>query len=231
MKKAIIVILAVIMALSAAACGSKNGKSGSSGAGSGKNGFVGDTITFGKYEQDNDPSNGKEDIEWIVLAKEGDKALIISKYALDCQQYHLVWGDITWETCFLREWLNGTFLNTAFSADEQNRICNSIVTADKSPGYSVFAGNNTTDKVFLLSVTEVDRYFNSVEARKCVSTDYAIAQGVQTNSKTYCFWWLRSSSDSSGRAAVVGSGGLISDHVIRTGDAAVRPAMWIKIGS
>ena len=35
---------------------------------------VGDTIFFGEYEQDNNLSNGKEEIEWIVLAKENNKA-------------------------------------------------------------------------------------------------------------------------------------------------------------
>ncbi len=44
---------------------------------------VGDVIYFGSYEQDNNLSNGKEEIEWIVLAKENRKALLISKYALD----------------------------------------------------------------------------------------------------------------------------------------------------
>ena len=32
---------------------------------------IGDYITFGSYEQDNDISNGKEDIEWLVLDREG----------------------------------------------------------------------------------------------------------------------------------------------------------------
>ena len=63
---------------------------------------IGSYVFFGSYEQDNDTSNGKEDIEWIVLAKEGNKALVISKYALDCKQYHPSMSDITWETCSLR---------------------------------------------------------------------------------------------------------------------------------
>ena len=52
------------------------------------NASVGSTVFFGSYEQDNDTANGKEDIEWIVLAKEGNKLLVISKYALDCQKYN-----------------------------------------------------------------------------------------------------------------------------------------------
>ena len=44
---------------------------------------IGDVITFGKYEQDNKTSNGKEDIEWIILDRQGDKVLLISRMALD----------------------------------------------------------------------------------------------------------------------------------------------------
>ena len=83
---------------------------------------IGSTVFFGSYEQDNDTSDGKEDIEWIVLAKEGNQALVISKYALDCKQYDTSMSDTTWETCSLRQWLNGTFLNAAFSAAERKQI-------------------------------------------------------------------------------------------------------------
>ena len=72
---------------------------------------IGSHVVFGKYEQDDDASNGKEPIEWIVLAKEKDRALLISKYGLAAQQYNTEWTDETWETCSLRKWLNETFLN------------------------------------------------------------------------------------------------------------------------
>ena len=79
-------------------------------------------ITFGSYEQDNNTSNDKENIEWLVLDVLGDEAIVISKYALDCQQYNTSFTDVTWETCSLRKWLNETFLNAAFSSTEQNSI-------------------------------------------------------------------------------------------------------------
>ena len=132
-------------------------------------------VTFGSYEQDNNTANGKEDIEWLVLARDGDKALLISKYALDCQQYNTSYTDVTWESCSLRTWLNGTFLNAAFSSDEAAMIATTTVTADKNPEYSTSAGNNTQDQVFLLSITEVEKYFSSDNDRKCVPTAYAIA--------------------------------------------------------
>lgn len=46
---------------------------------------VGDYITFGRYKQE---GQMPQDIEWRVLAKEGNKILVISRYGLDCQRYH-----------------------------------------------------------------------------------------------------------------------------------------------
>ena len=72
----------------------------------------------------------------------------------------------------MRKWLNGTFISNAFSSDEQNMIQSTTVTADKNPSYSTSPGNNTTDKVFLLSITEVNQYFSSNSARECQGTAY-----------------------------------------------------------
>ena len=236
MKKAFIVILAAIMALSVVGCGSGKSKSEPSGAGS--NVSVGDVITFGRYEQDNDPSDGNEEIEWIVLAKEGDQALVISKYALDCKQYDMSKADVTWETCALREWLNGPFQD-AFSAEERNSIVETTVTADQNPSYGTPSGNDTADRVFLLSIAEVNKYFGSDEARKCEPTDYTKAQGVWRSSSNSadggatCSWWLRSPGSLSDHAALVlGSGSVESDgRAVYNILGGTRPALWIDLGS
>ena len=197
------------------------------------NASVGSTVFFGSYEQDNNTANGKEDIEWIVLAKEGNKALVISKYALDCQKYNSTYTDVTWETCSLRKWLNGTFLNAAFSSVEQNSIISSSVTADKNPKYNTSPGKNTTDKVFLLSITEVNKYFRSDNARQSQGTEYCYARGAFKASNGKCWWWLRSPGYSSDYAADV----RIDGSVCNAGDSvdyasnAVRPALWIDLGS
>ena len=200
-----------------------------------KTASVGDTVKFGHYEQDNHSSNGKEEIEWIVLAKDADRVLVISKYALDGQQYNTSSTSVTWETSSLRKWLNGTFLNAAFSSEEQNSIKITTVTADKNPSYSTLPGNNTTDKVFLLSITEVNKYFSSDDARKCVATDYAIAQGADISSLYYtqgkeatCWWWLRSPGKISGATESVSYiGNILSTY--HHANQGVRPALWISL--
>lgn len=198
-----------------------------------KNVQVGDYVIFGSYEQDNSSSNGKEDIEWLVLARDGDRVLVISKYALDCQQYNTSDTSVTWETCSLREWLNDTFINSAFSPYEQATIQTTTVTADKNPSYSTSPGKDTTDKVFLLSIADESMYFNSDSARQCKGTDYCYAQGAYKNSNGNCWWWLRSPGQNSDRAAYINYGGSVYDIgiYVNIDMIAVRPALWINLGS
>ena len=203
---------------------------------------VGDVYKFGSYEQDNNTANGTEDIEWVVLAKEKggnrNRILVISKDALDCQQFNIPHYIVTWETCSLRKWLNETFLNAAFSESERAMIPSVTVSADKNPEYSRSPGNSTMDQVFLLSITEANKYFSSAEERKCAPTDYAIAQGAyqseydSVDGRKACSWWLRSTGYLSDDAADVSSSGYVST----VGDGihnyhAVRPALWIDLGS
>ena len=133
----------------------------------------------------------------------------------------------------MRKWLNGTFISNAFSSDEQNMIQSTTVTADKNPSYSTSPGNNTTDKVFLLSITEVNQYFSSDSARQCQGTAYCYAQGAYKGSKGNCWWWLRSpGSDSSYAARVYDDGSVRSSGTfVDYGSDAVRPALWINLGS
>lgn len=194
---------------------------------------VGDTFMFGSYEQDNNTSNGKESIEWTVLDKRGMSLLLISTQALDCQQYNASHVNITWEICSLRGWMNSTFFNAAFSKEEQALIQSTNVSADGNLKYSTGPGNPTVDKVFLLSGSEAEKHFGSGEARKCVPTVYAKAQGEITSDDTTCRWWLRSPGyTQSNAAAVLGDGsvyylGLDVDY--DTG--CVRPAVWFSIAS
>lgn len=195
---------------------------------------VGDYVFFGAYEQDNNASNGKEDVEWLVLEVKDGKALVISKYALDCQQYNTSYTDVTWETCTLRKWLNSNFINSAFTSEEKAMIPTVTVSADKNPEYSTNPGNATQDQVFLLSITEANKYFSSDSARQCKPTDYAVAGGANVNSSNgNCWWWLRSPAYYQDRAANVYDGGGVIEGGSYVDDdyIAVRPALWIDLNT
>ena len=168
---------------------------------------TGDTVILGPYEQDNDLSNGAEPIEWQVVGTRDGHTLLLSKYALDNKRYNESRGDITWENCTLRSWLNNDFYNTAFSSSDKKRI---VTAHNENPDsydlyksensgsyvYGTDGGNATDDKVFLLSWTEARDYLdgkvyyldlgtgNYNQKLLCRPTAYAKAQGVWTNSNS-----------------------------------------------
>ena len=203
-----------------------------------RNASVGDVVTFGSYEQDNDKNNGKEDIEWIVLAQEKNRLLVISRYGLDVKRF--AERSATWETSELREWLNNSFLQNAFDAYEQSMIPEVTVPAHKNPSYTQNPGNATQDKVFVLSAKEADEYFASKDERACHATPYAIDQGAYVLPKNEnCQWWLRTPGNFDGRVCGVDYFGCISligsdtsDGLAGSGGViarnAVRPSLWIE---
>ncbi len=205
---------------------------------------VGDIITFGSYEQDNDLENGPEPIEWLVLDMQDGTALLLSKYGLDAKPYNLKNIPITWEACTLRHWLNSDFLNAAFSGKEKTKILTTAVDNSASQGYSkwrVDGGNNTQDQIFLLSYAEAYRYLNvtydngkNLKSR-VTPTAYAKAQGTYTNQtmdgSEVGWWWLRSPGESKFYAAVVYLGGQLLNMYVHFDNAVVRPALWVNLSS
>lgn len=197
-----------------------------------KNVEIGDTVLFGSYEQDNDDTNGKEDIEWIVLAKNDNKMLLLALYGLDAKAYNNNHTSITWETSTLRYWLNDAFYNAAFGAGEKGMICDTTVTADRNPSFSTYQGNDTVDKVFLLSASEADTYLSGRDIIICAPTKYALAQGGwRSPDNGNCWWWLRTQGNRTSRATDVYSVGTISltGGDVEVPDACVRPAIWIDL--
>lgn len=206
---------------------------------------VGNYVSFGTYPQTK-AGNDATPIEWLVLARDGNKALLISRYGLDAQRYNKDTTSVTWETCTLRTWLNGTFYNKAFSSAEQAAILTTNVDNSKNQcysGWSTSGGNNTQDKVFLLSYAEANKYFgvtydNSSNTKSRVApTAYAIAQGAWTSSSNKTadstdagWWWLRSPGYYQDCAALVYyDGSLFGFFSVNDASGSVRPALWVNI--
>lgn len=207
---------------------------------------VGNYVSFGTYPQTK-AGNDATPIEWLVLARDGNKALLISRYGLDAQRYNKDTTSVTWETCTLRTWLNGTFYNKAFSSAEQAAILTTNVDNSKNQCYSGWSTNgwkNTQDKVFLLSYAEANKYFgvtyyNSSNTKSRVApTAYAIAHGAWTSSSDKTadsvnagWWWLRSPGSDQRSAAYVFADGSLYDLSVGSDSASVRPALWVNIES
>ncbi|MBR6091085.1 MAG: serine/threonine protein kinase, partial [Anaerolineaceae bacterium] len=186
--------------------------------------YTGDIITFGRYEQDE--YTGADPIEWQVLTVEDGRALVVSRYVLAAKAYNDTLAHITWENCSLRKWLNEDFYNIAFSSREREKIKEVL---NSNPGNdNVEGGNDTQDRIFLLSSREASRYFKNNDARRCPGSYRAIQNGVNVNNG-YAWWWLRSPGTTVGKAADVISGGYVGldGSDIRFISLGVRPALWL----
>ena len=206
-----------------------------------------DCIYFGNYYQSN--SSTKEPIKWRVLSVNGNDAFLLADQNLDAKPYNEEYTDVTWATCTLRTWLNGTFLNTAFTSAEQVAIKNTIVVNEDNPKYGTEGGENTTDKVYLLSIAEASNtaygfngdFETESKTRAAKNTVYAKECGawtstwasVRTEYKGNGDWWLRSPGDYSFDASSVnyfGYGGNYGSSVYHD-DKAVRPALHLNLSS
>ena len=180
-------------------------------------------ITFGDYE-------------WLVLEVENDRALLLSKYFLEKRAYHKEGKDITYENCSLRTYLNGGFYNS-FSNADKSRILSVVNTNENNQWYGTSGGASTNDRIFLLSVSEVVKYFGDsgqLKNRPSKST-YYISDKFNSeriaslkNEWASC-WWLRSLGDYSLRACYVTPRGEIHMDGYIVHSSGVRPALWLKI--
>ena len=183
----------------------------------------GDIIKFGKYPQENHGSISP--IEWIVLDVQGNEFFLISRYGLDFRSYHhYKKTPITWEDCSLRKWLNDDFVKSAFSDEEIKKIKFSELKNSNNPQYNAFGGNDTLDRVFCLSITEVEQYLRDNENRKSKTTNYSKKNNFFSNRG----WWLRTLGYSQYYATYVNSDGELrygGEHVYFNFN--VRPALRI----
>ena len=193
----------------------------------------GDIVLFGSYEQDNNAADGLEPIEWIVAELQGTKALLISRYVLDAQPYHTKGGSVLWEDASIRTWLNSDFINSAFSYDERQSMITMAVRNGKNQGwegYGISGGNNTRDRLFLLSWQEAWQYLPDAQSRAGIPTAYALSRGLYTHqSSGEAKYWLRSPGAKRTSAAVVHYDSEINSFLTQTTHAGVRPAFWLNL--
>ena len=180
---------------------------------------VGDIIDFGGYK-------------WRVLEVTGSRALVLSENVLEMRPYNS-YQDVTWESCYLRSYLNGSFYNSFTSAERERIVESRIINAD-NPWYGTSGGVDTVDMVFLLSLDEVVRYFGDSGQLRSGGNGYFSDQYNSARIATYndeaTWWWLRSPGSDSYSAAHVLDGGQVDvDGSPVHGDhGGVRPALWLN---
>lgn len=173
---------------------------------------VGDAVVFGSYEQNGNTADGAETIEWIVLEKQDDKLLLISRYCIDALPYNNERASADWATSSLNAFLNGEFYANAFSDAEKT---------------SVKEGENGL--VTILSAEEATRYYEYDSWRAGAATEYAVSKGARAEDES-CWWWLRDAGTIDSSAAYVHFNGSIQTKgfAVDYGAVAVRPVIWVS---
>ncbi len=217
-----------------------------------------DCIYFGSYYQT--AKWTKESIKWRVMSVEGDDAFFVADKNLDCKPYNETYAEVTWETSTIRSWLNGygastigngidylddNFIDEAFTAEEQAAINTTTVINNENPEYGTDGGNDTEDKVYLLSIEEASNtaygfdstYNDESKTREVKNTDYAKTNGAFTGSSLgYSgngYWWLRSPGGNSDVACYVDNDGCgyNDGRLVSLFDNGVRPALHVNLSS
>ena len=220
------------------------------------------SVYFGNYQQSSDGIGGfnNDPIKWRVLSNADGKLFLLADQNLDVKPYNNSNTSITWEKSTIRSWLNGyeasenysgtdyssdNFINTAFSDKEQSAISQTYVyNATKSdgiskpnPDFELTSGNDTTDKVFLLSIEEAEsssNFPNGNSSRISTNTAYVANYSNMKAAGEANNWWLRTRGKYSNGAVDVGTDGKIDTwggYSVNQTNIAVRPAFNLDLNS
>ena len=206
-----------------------------------------------------------EPIKWRVLNRNGNDALLLADIALDDQKYNTDYAKVTWEMSSIRSWLNGygasmnepetdygkkNFINSAFTFTQRNAINTTIVANNNNIDYEIVGGSNTSDKIFLLSESEVyntdmaagygfvkDNFRDEARRSRCSTYTYAMGTSrfYNQNLSKYnenIYWWLRSSTTSDFAFVYeVEAEGHVDCFFSYNNHVGVRPALHLNLSS
>ena len=219
-----------------------------------------DCVYFGNYWQEDTNKDGKADskdaktpIKWRVLSVDGDDAFLLADKKLELKEFDELWNESE-----LRRWLNGYeeyesqgFIDEAFTGAEQSAISITKVVDKDNSETGVKWEEDTFDKVYLASVSEVTNSKYGFSTGDGFSTGESSMENYRrmTEDSTYVKdvyaeeifsagayrsdgWWLRSPGDESYRysSCFVTSYGKIFDDTFCM-DITVRPVLHLNLAS
>lgn len=173
---------------------------------------VGKTVSFGSYEQDNDVSNGSEQISWTILSNADGIVTLLSNNNLDCKKYNETWQNVSWDNCSLRMWLNSEFMAIAFSNAEKEFLVPDTI----------------GDFVSILTAQE---WKEQGDGNGTQNTAYAISQGVY-NENGKGWTWLKDAGIDNDHAQEVDCTGSVNEYgsFVDCDNEGVRPVIRLKGG-
>ena len=179
--------------------------------------------------------------DWRVLEIREGKALVVSEKLLLKGAYHSENVAVTWGECDMRQYLNGPFYDCVFSAEEKARIVDAKVENNDNPWYGTAGGNDTIDKVFLLSLEEVLRYYGNsgeLENREGGESIKNVGRIAVTQEGKAAWWWLRTpgifyygcGTNHSCFVCVTSTGSLsVYGEYVYSEFGGIRPALWLQL--
>lgn len=173
--------------------------------------------------------HGGEDLSWRVVDEHEGRALLLCDKVVAARRYHDESQAVTWEESSLRAWLNGPFLDGAFTEDEQASMAVLNAENPDNEGYGTAGGAFTADHVFVPSLAQAKSLFAVDDERLCRPTDKAKEDGAWVNEMGYARWWLRTPGFMQNMAAYVETDGTPQQQGIFVDNAGVgvRPALWL----
>ena len=192
----------------------------------------GDIVTLGRWEQDGKTENGAEPIEWIVLAAENGKALLISKYCLDAQPFDQSLKDKSWALCSLRRWLNGDFLQSAFSEEEQLMLI-SMHEINQSGARKKYSSMpyDSPDRVIVPDIEEQNFFADTREDRLAAgATPYAASKASPEviEKPDAVLYWVHFTLDPDNPQSVLTDGPSYT-YGLPEATGLVRPMIWVRM--
>lgn len=191
------------------------------------------TVTLGRWPQEDSEQPGVTPVSWLVLETRGERSLLLSERVLSSHRFHAA-SAVIWRDSEIRQYLR--YLEAAMlSSEERARIAvTEVITSDgRHDDDAIPLGGQpivTEDRLFLLSLAEVERYFPTDAARLAAPTRYAETKGCYRNPLSGgSGWWLRDRGFSVAYASdVLSDGALCPSGEEVWEEGGVRPAMWVK---
>ena len=184
---------------------------------------VGDIVSFGSWPAQLE--GPFVPLTWHVLeVRANGDALLLCHDIIECRSYHDSKGDITWQNCDLRYWLNAVFFTRAFSSDEQALVIPEKCVAEDNAVFRTEGGGDTEDYVFCLGFEQAKRFFSVDAMRQAHPTAYA------KRAPFTCWWWLRAPGGHQFSCAAVAENGAIDYNGFHASldCIGVRPAVVVS---
>ena len=115
-----------------------------------------------------------EPIVWDIEEESSEMAVLVANQGLDSREYSNCTEVNEWCYCYLRQWLNDEFYNTAFSDEQKEFLC-------------MLGGSNEDDKIFILDET-FDKSFYSNAYKTVRGSDYYRCIGGMGDRVLNSYW-------------------------------------------